>query len=400
MLDVRLKFMRIYFIGQKGIPTIAGGIEKYVENVAVRLAAKGHEVFVYTRPYYTDKNLGEYKGVHLISLPTIRSKNLDAIFHTFLATVDVLFRQADVIHYQGIGPALLLWLPKIFKRKTLIVSTVHSDDRQHTKWSRFAKIMMGFGARIAIKWADKSIAVAASQKIAFESEFGGTLVHIPNGVNICRSLPARLITEKFSLMGQDYLFFIARFIPHKGLHYLIEAYQNVMKGPAFANASARQSKKLVVVGGSAYTDDYSKYVKTLANDDPNIIFTGELKPGELLYELYSNAYLFVIPSEYEGFSFALIEIMSCGTPVLASDIPPNKEALGGLGLTFENKNVQDLQNKLEWALNNPQALREMGVKLQERVMREYDWDTVVKRTEELYEAELARKYPRPGLGSL
>jgi len=188
--------MRIYFIGQKGIPTLAGGIEKHVESLAIQMAQEGHDVFVYSRPSYTDKNLKEYKGVNLISLPTIATKNLDAATHTLLATLHVLFQKADVIHYQGIGPSLFLWIPKLFKRKSIILSTVHSDDRQHTKWSKFAKFMLGVGARIASKVPDASIAISKFQKQEFDKEFGSNLVYIPNGVTMNRYFEPNLITKK------------------------------------------------------------------------------------------------------------------------------------------------------------------------------------------------------------
>jgi glycosyltransferase involved in cell wall biosynthesis len=365
--------MRIYFIGQKGIPTLAGGIEKHVESLAVEMARQGHEVFVYTRPYYTDSQMTEYEGVHLISLPTIQKKNADAIFHTFLATMHVLFQKADIIHYQGIGPSLLLWIPKLLKRKAKIVSTVHSDDRQHAKWSPFAKYMLGLGAKIAVRVPDASIAIARYQKDDFEKEFGGSMAYIPNGVTLRKKYEPNFITKKFGLQGDDYVFFISRFVKHKGLHYLIEAYKQI----------SNPGKKLVITGDSAHTDEYSREIRALAQGNPNIIFTG-VQSGQTLFELYSNAYLYVIPSEYEGLSIALLEVMSYGTPVLASDITPNLEALAGEGVTFENKNVADLKEKLQYLLDNPEVTKASGAKLQKRVQEEYDWKRITKETLDLY----------------
>jgi len=365
--------MRIYFIGQKGMPTLAGGIEKHVENIAILMAKAGHEVFVYTRPYYTDKNLKEYEGVHLISLPTIASKNLDAIVHSFLATIHVLFQKADIIHYQGIGPSLLVWIPKLFKRKSKILSTVHSDDRQHQKWSRFAKFMLGLGARIACRVPDATIAISKYQKETFEEEFGGHLIYIPNGVTINRYFEPNLITKNYGLGERDYILFVSRFIKHKGLHYLIRAY-NMMHNP---------TKKLVIVGSSVHTDDYEQLIKELAGNNQNIIFTGNLM-GQPLFELYSNAYFFVIPSEYEGLSIALLEVMSYGTPVLSSDIKPNLEVLSGLGFTFKNKSISDLKDKMEHLIANPELVDKSGKVLVTRVKEEYDWEVIARKTLELY----------------
>ncbi len=365
--------MKIYIIGQKGIPTKAGGIEKHVESLAVEMVKQGHEIFVYTRPYYTDKKLKEYQGVHLISLPTIPTKHLDAITHTFLATLHVLFQKADIIHYQGIGPSLLCWIPRLFKRRAKIFSTVHSDDRQHEKWSVFAKFMLGLGARIACKVPHASIAIAKYQKEDFEKEFGGSLYYIPNGVTIQEYQKPEVITKEWGLEGKDYILFVSRFVKHKGLHYLIRAYQMIHN----------PSKKLVIVGGSAHTDDYVAQVHELAGDNPNIIFTG-MQSGQAMRELYSNAFLYVIPSEYEGLSIALLEVMSYGTPVLASDITPNLEALDGKGFTFKNKNVSDLKDALEYLLNNPDITEASGPALKERVRQEYDWARIAKETVGVY----------------
>lgn len=365
--------MRIYFIGQKGIPTLAGGIEKHVESVATRMAALGHEVFVYTRPNYSDPKVREYNGVKLISLPSLNSKNFDTISHTFLASIHVLFQKADVINYQGVGPSILLWIPKIFKRKTKIISTIHSDDRQHQKWSKLAKLMLGLGAWMAVRLADASIAVSKHQKIMFEREFGRPINYIPNGVTIYPPFAPDVITKRYGLKGNDFILFLSRFVPHKGLHYLIEAY-NQIENP---------QKKLVIVGDSAHTDEYSEQIQKMAEANKNIIFTGVLK-GLPLFELYSNAYLYVIPSEYEGFSIALLEVMSYGTPVLASDIEPNLEALGGLGFTFENKNVADLREKLTYLLANPDVVEKSKPALKERVSKEYNWDVITQKMLQLY----------------
>jgi len=372
--------MRIYFIGQKGIPTIAGGIERHVEELSTRMAALGHEVFVYARDYYTPKDLNEFKGVHIIHLPTVRSKNFDAITHSFLATIHVLFQKADVIHYQGIGPSILLWIPKLFNRRTKIFCTIHSDDRQHQKWSKFAKFMLGMGARVGIRMADKSIAVSKHQKETFEQEFGGNLAYIPNGVPQYPRFAPDVITNRWGLKGNDYILIASRLVKHKGVHYAIQAYQMLQS----------TSKKLVIVGGGAYTDEYVVRLKEQANDDPNIIFVGEVK-GQPLFELFSNAYFYLTASEYEGFSIFLLEAMSYGIPILSSDIPPNLEALGGYGFTFRNKNITDLREKMEMMIDHPDLVRQSSEDLKRRVREEYNWDVVAGKTLELYRHYIALK---------
>ncbi|MCX6745476.1 MAG: glycosyltransferase family 4 protein [Candidatus Parcubacteria bacterium] len=367
--------MKIYFIGQKGIPAIYGGVERHVEELATRLAKEGHEVFVYCRNHYTPSDLKEYKGVKLIHLPSLKTKHLDAITHTFLATLDVLRREADIIHYHAIGPSALLWIPKLFKRSTKIISTFHSDDRKHKKWGALARKCLGLGAYISVRWPDKTIAVSKYQSLVHGQEFGGELEYIPNGVPTMEKVKPQLITEKWGLTGNDYILAVSRLIKHKGLHYLIRAY-SILKNV---------DKKLVIVGDANYTDNYVQYLKNLAEGNQNIIFTGN-QTGQALAELYSNSYLFVQPSEAEGLSISLLEAMSYGKAVLCSDIEPNKEAVAGLALTFRNKSICDLSQKLRYLVDHQEIVGTMGLKLQERARIEYNWDNIVKRTLALYES--------------
>src|SRR4030042_5038757 len=337
--------MKIYFIGQKGIPAISGGVERHVEELATRLVKEGHEVFVYCRNYFTPKDLKEYNGVKLIHLPSIKTKHLDAISHTLLASLDVLRRDADIIHYHAIGPSSLLWIPKLLKRNAKIISTFHSDDRKHKKWGYLAKKFLGLGAYISVKWADKTIAVSHYQSKVHGHEFNGELEYIPNGVPEVEKVAPAIISERWGLHGNDYILAVSRLIRHKGLHYLIRAY-SILKNT---------DKKLVIVGDANFTEDYVKYLKDLAGENKNIIFTGN-QTGSALAELYSNAYLFVQPSEAEGLSIALLEAMSYGKGVLVSDIEPNKEAISDLGLTFTSKSITDLNQKLQYLLNHPEIV--------------------------------------------
>jgi glycosyltransferase involved in cell wall biosynthesis len=370
--------MKIYFIGQKGIPATSGGVERHVEELATRLAQEGHEVFVYCRNYFTPTDLNEYKGVKLIHLPTIKTKHLDAITHTLLASLDVLRRDADIIHYHAIGPSALLWIPKLLKRSAKVISTFHSDDRKHKKWGAFARKFLGLGAYISVKWSDKCIAISQHQALVNCQEFGGELEYIPNGVPQADKLPAKAITEKWGLTANDYILSVSRLIRHKGLHYLIKAF-SILKNT---------DKKLVIVGDAYFTDDYAKFLRDLARDNKNIIFTGN-QTGATLAELYSNAYLFVQPSEAEGLSIALLEAMSAGKAVLVSDIAPNREAVGDLGLTFTSKSTTDLAQKLQYLLNHPEVVADMGEKLQYRAETEYNWEAIVKKTIEVYKGVLS-----------
>lgn len=365
--------MRIVFIGQKGIPATFGGVEKHAEDLAIRLVKNGHEVLVYTRRNYTPDDLKSYKGVQLISLPSIATKHLDAISHTFLACLDVIFRQkADVVHFHSIGPSLLSWMIKIFKPQVRLIATFHSQCYNHQKWGALARFFLHLGEKMVCTIPDKTIAVSKSLTDYALRKYGKKVVYIPNGVEIMRQKDADEI-KKWGLSKGNYIVAISRLVRHKGVQYLIEAYKQL-----------DTDKKLVIVGDGAFTDDYVQGLKEMANDNPNIIFTGN-QSGDILRELFSNAYLFVQPSESEGLSIALLEAMSYGLPVLVSDIMENVEVVNNDGFVFANKDVADLTMKLkEILLMDELVLAENGKTLQEVVQKNYNWDNIVREIETLY----------------
>lgn len=372
--------MRIAFIGQKGIPTLYGGVERHVEELAVRLVARGHDVTVYTREYYTPRLKKMFKGVKLLSLPSIRTKHLDAISHTLLATLHATTHRFDIIHYHGVGPSLLSFLPKLLGSRAKIVSTFHSIDRKHKKWGIVARYFLWLGEWASLSFPDQTISVSRTIQTYCRTAFKKNTIYIPNGVSQqpTPTKQGRLIRRRFGLMADQYILAVSRLIPHKGLHYLIEAYKRLST-----------AKNLVIVGDAFYTDDYVRKLKRLADNDPRIIFTGFQK-GKVLAELFSNAYLFVLPSEAEGLPIALLEAASFGTCVLASNIPENIEVVraGGevIGYTFKNKDTGDLTRKLRTLLAQPGRIKERGALAQKIVDEHFNWQTIAQNVEQLYAA--------------
>jgi glycosyltransferase involved in cell wall biosynthesis len=364
--------MKIFFIGQKGIPTVTGGVERHVEELAVRLAELGHEIYAYTRHNYSDRKLKVYKGVNLISLPSIPTKHLDAISHTFLAILDVSRRRdIDVIHFQSIGPSFLIWLAKLLNPRTPIISTFHSQCYQHHKWGRIARTALKFGEYVCCKFSDKTIAVSKNLRDYGVRAYQREIIFVPNGVDIPEITAAQDISA-WGLAKDNYIVTVSRLVRHKGIHYLIEAFKQSVT-----------DKKLVIVGDGSFTDDYVQELKNLAADDPRIIFTGN-QTGQRLNELFSNAYLFVQPSESEGLSIALLEAMAYGLPVLVSDIPENIEAINNCGFTFQNKNIGDLKIKLDFMLANPSLAHEQAMLGRENVTMNFNWDMIASKTVKVY----------------
>ncbi|MBU0731980.1 glycosyltransferase family 4 protein [Patescibacteria group bacterium] len=365
--------MKIAMIGQKGIPAIYGGIERHVEELSVRLVDAGLDVSVYTRPHYSQSDKKTYRGIKMISTPSLHSKHFDAISHTLTSAVDAMKKDFDVYHFHAVGPALLSFLPRIFRPKAKVVVTFHCIDRQHQKWGRMARLMLWLGEWAACKFAHEVVTVSKTLRHYCYEVYNRKTIYIPNGISNVQNEKPSIIESEFGLEKDGYIVMVARLVQHKGVHYLIDAY-NQIHGT---------DKKLVIVGDTAFTDDYVAKVKAMAKDNPNIIFTG-YQSGRALNELFSNAYMYVHPSESEGLPIAVLEAAAYGRCVLASDIPANLEVVKECGLVFENKNVDDLREKMEMLLASPEEVEKTGKIARKYVLKHYNWDDIAKQTKRLY----------------
>lgn len=352
-------------IGQKGIPYPAG-VENFTEEVGTRLAARGHHVSVYVRPYVEVGDM--YQGVHIRRLPSVATKHLDALSHTLLATLDALFGDLDVVHFHALGPSVFSCLTRLRGLKTVV--QVHGLDWQRAKWSWFASRCLQAAEHSAIHFPHRTLAISASLKRYFEDKYGKPVDYVPTGVRAYGYREPREIL-KWGLERESYILFLSRLVPEKGCHYLLDAYERV--APA---------TRLVVAGPCVAGDPYGAALLERAAN-PNVIFTGAVT-GELMEELLSNAYLFVLPSEIEGLSHALLQALSNGRCVLASDIEANVEALGDCGITFKNRDVADLERQLRFALDDPDFVHTCEAPARARVRELYSWDRVVDRLEAIY----------------
>jgi len=371
--------MRIAIIGQKGIPAKSGGVERHVEELSTRLAKSGHQVFVYARNNYNIDKIKNYQGVNIINLPSIGTKHLDAISHTFLACLDLFKRDVDIIHFHSIGPSFFIWLAKLLKPRTPILATFHTKCYEHKKWGWFARLSLELGEAVCCIFADQVITVSKSLYKYVKENYKINPVYIPNGVPKAKNISAKKISKIWGLKENNYILTVSRLIRHKGIQYLIEAYQSLKTG-----------KKLVIVGDGSFTDDYVKELKKMAGTDKNIIFTGN-QTGQILAELYSNAAIFVQPSESEGLSIALLEAMSYGKAIITSDIPENIEAIESYGLTFKNKKSSDLKGKIFYLLKRPALIKKLGLQSRKRAALEYNWEKVVCNIERSYQAIIQEK---------
>lgn len=369
--------MKIAMIGHKRVPSREGGVEIVVEELSTRLVKKGNKVDIYNRKgkNVQDKNadlenkkIKEYKGTKIITVPTINKKGLDALVYSFFASIKASFTNYDILHYHAEGSCAMLWIPHLLKKK--IVVTIHGLDWQRSKWGGFASKYIKFGEKLAVKYADEIIVLSNGVQKYFKDTYNRNTVFIPNGVNKPIIREPKIIKEKYGLDKDNYILFLARIVPEKGLDYLIDAYNNI-----------RTDKKLVIAGGASHTNEYLEKIKEKARQNKNIIMTGFVQ-GEELEELYSNCYIYCLPSDIEGMPISLLEAMSYGKNCLISNIEENVQVCEDNALTFEKSNVVDLTNKLKDALKSKN--RKKSEELQDYILSKYNWIDVTDMTENLY----------------
>ncbi len=368
--------MRIVFIGAKGIPSGAipgaGGVEMHVEQVATRLAAKGHRVTVYIRTYVDlPRTQKVYKGVHLVRMPSIRTKNLDTITHVICSTFHALFRPADVIHYHGVGPSTLAWLPRLFRWRTKVVCTFHSRDWFDTKWSKPAKWYLRFGEMSALYFPHRTVVISHVLQVFCRRAFGRNTTYIPNGADEMGPQGTDEI-RKLGLEPGKYLLGVGRLVPGKAYDVVIEAYRHV-----------KSDLPLVIAGSSFHSDEYILKLQALAAQDPRVRLIG-FQTGVALRQLFAHCYVFVHPSRAEGLSTSIIEAMAAGKVVIMSDILENLELVDHSGLAFRTDDKKALQETIELVLSDPEIVRERGQRARQVVHKEYSWERVVDRLEDLY----------------
>lgn len=370
--------LSIAMFGQKRIPSREGGVEIVVEELCTRMVAQGHNVTCYNRgghhvsgSEYDSKRLKEYKGIKLKTVPTIEKKGLAAVSSSFFAALCCAFGKYAVVHIHAEGPAFFCWLPKLFHKRVIV--TVHGIDWQREKWkSGFGSKFIHKGEKNAVKYADEIIVLSKGVQDYFEKIYGRKTVFIPNGVSNHIERKPQIIKNKFGLDKDEYILFLGRLVPEKGIKYLIEAFKQV-----------DTEKKLVIAGGSSDTSEFENEMKEIAKEDKRILFTGFVQ-GQELEELYSNAYVYALPSDLEGMPLSLLEAMSYGNCCLVSDIPECAEVVEDKALIFKKADVKDLQSKLQDACDHSEKVDAHKKQAADFICSKYNWDEIVQATLKLY----------------
>lgn len=367
------KKLTIAMFGHKHMLSREGGVEIVVKELATRMAELGHNVVCYDRKtrHVSGCSLEkskEYKGVRIVPVWTIERRGFAAMTSSLSAAWKTMWSKADVVHVHAEGPAAMCWLLKLRKKKVIV--TIHGLDWQRAKWSGFATKYIKLGEKMAVRFADQIIVLSHGVQEYFEKEYGRKTVFIPNGVNQPEIKKPDEIKKKWNLEKDSYVLFLGRIVPEKGLRYLIKAWKGI-----------KTNKKLVIAGGSSDTQEFMNELKHLAGD--NVIFTG-FQQGQILEELYSNAYIYCLPSDLEGMPLSLLEAMSYGNCCVVSDIPECAEVVKNNAVVFPKSNVDALRVTLQYLIDNPEKVQDYKMGAADFILKKYNWDDVAKKTLSVY----------------
>lgn len=368
---------RIVMLGQKRVPSREGGVEIVVEELAVRMAERGYDVTCINRKghhvsgkQYDGERIQLYKGIKLKTVPTIDKKGFAAMSASITGAFKAALGKYDIVHFHAEGPCVMLWLPKMFGKKC--IATIHGLDHKRAKWGKLASLYIMLGEKCAVRFADHIIVLSKNVQDYFKKKYDRETVLIPNGVNKPNIRTADEISTQYGLVKNDYILYLGRLVPEKGLEYLVKAFKFV-----------KTEKKLVIAGGSSDTEGFEQKMRNIAKEDTRILFTGFVQ-GKILDELYSNAYMYVLPSDLEGMPLSLLEAMSYGNCCLVSDIEECISVTEDKALSFKKGDIIELGKKLQYACDNPEIVYKMKSEASEYICNKYNWDEVVDKTLELY----------------
>ncbi len=369
--------MKILAIGLRGFPGIQGGVETHAEHLYPLLAELGCDIEVATRtPYMTSGSLKHWKGVRLRRFWSPKSKGLEAIVHSFLCVLYAAISRPDVLHIQAIGPALMTPLARLLGLR--VVVTHHGPDYDRQKWGAFAKWALQTGEHWGMRYSSRQIVISEVIRSLVVAKHQVVATLIPNGVDLPK-LPVTIgAPDRFGLVKGKYILLISRLVPEKRHLDLIKAFRR-------ANLSGW---KLAIVGGADHTDSYSQQVLDSAAETPGIVCTG-FQRGLDLAELYAHAGFFVLPSSHEGLPIAMLEALSYGLPVIASNIPANLEVSLPAENYFLLGDVEALTTKLV-------SFSRLDSSAQDRearrtwVTEHYDWRRIAQQTLDVYKSACSR----------
>jgi len=376
-METTRKSLKVAVLGTRGIPEVQGGVEKHCEELYPRIAALGHSVRVYARNGYIEPGRKNFNGVEVVSTFCPRRKSAEAVLHTLYGIIHSKLdkERFNLLHIHSVGPQILVPLAKAFGNKVIV--TNHGQDYNRSKWGVVAKTVLRLGEWMGTRYADEVITVSKGMQYYLEQKFNRRVHYVPNGVCRPEYVAPGGYLESLGVSPGEYVLSVARLVPEKGLHDLINAFRGM-----------DTNWRLVIAGGADHEDEYSLSLKKSAGEDPRIVMCGVVK-GRDIKELYTNAGIFVLPSYHEGLPIVLLEALSYGLPILCTDIPQNREIIDVQSRLFAPGDVESIREKLKAFMESPCAWEAGYV---ERRLKEFDWDVIAAKINHIYLSTINTAY--------
>ena len=365
--------MRIAFLGIRGIPANYGGFETFTEQVGVRLAERGHDVTVYCRSKHYNERRESYRGVALVSLPSVHTKHLDSVSHTFLATLHLVWRGADIAYYCSSGNSPFSFMPRLRGAKVLL--NTDGLEWERDKWRGFAKAYFKIAEHFAARFPNLPVADSRVIQEYYRKKFGRETAYVAYGTDVVARGTGRKLLGGLGVEPERYFLFVSRLEPENNAHVVVKAFEGV-----------RTDMKLLIVGSAPFAGEYIQRLH--GTRDERILFPGGLY-GEVYQALRANAYVYVNAIQVGGTHPAILEAMGAGNCVLVSDISYNVETIAGAGLTFRNKDAEDLRDRMQMLVDRPEEVERCRALAVERVARDCNWDRITDEYEAIF-ADLTR----------
>ena len=361
--------MRLAIIGTRGIPARYGGFETLAEELSARLAARGHEVTVYTRKRYAEPGLAEWRGAAIRVLSTVATKHLDTIVHGALSAADAALERFDAVLVCNAINAAVSFLPRLLGR-TRVVLNVDGLERNRRKWGSAARLAYLVSERLSTMLPDAVVSDARVIERYYRERYGFATVFIPYGGDL--PLPGgRETLGRLGLSPERYVLYVSRLEPENNADAVVRAY-----------AAVPGDAPLVVVGDAPYAAAYIARVKSLA--DPRVRFPGAIY-GDGYRQLLANAAVYVQATEVGGTHPALVEALGYGRVVCYHESPENEEVAADAGLPFDVRRPETLTTLLRDVLDRPAAYSVWKERAIRRVKERYRWEDVADRYEAVLE---------------
>jgi len=362
--------MKIAIMGIRGIPSSYSGFETCAEQLGKRLVERGHQVTVYCRSHHITYPGTSYKGMRLVKLPTIANKYLDTIIHSFISSLHAMTQQYDAALYFIVGNSPIVWIPRLVGTKTIL--NVDGLDWKREKWPFLAKQYIKCSEYLATKVPNAYITDSRVVQGYYRDRFGDEPPYIPYGSEVDMVPPGETLA-RFGLEPYRYILFVGRLVPENCAHHLIEAFLGL-----------DTDFKCVIVGAASYAEKYIASLRTMAQGDPRIVFTGYVF-GKRYYELGSHAYIFIKTSGVGGTSPALVEAMAFGSCVVVHNTLENLETIGDAGFAYDGTvGAESLRKALQRLLSQPALVKEYRRRARQRTQRHYTWEAVTDAYERLF----------------